>query len=198
MNSNTDFKSLWQGLATGPVPPVETIIAEAKKVLQQAKRKLLVTNITLALTAAFIVILFFNIEIKMMTTRLGILLVVLSIVAYLAVYNKLLVNLFKPMQEMDSKAYLDKLIAANKKQQFLQRTALSVYYLCLSVAICLYMIEYTAKMPLWAGILTYVVTLAWIAISWFIIRPRTIRKQQAALDTVISKLETISEQGREE
>lgn len=192
--NQTDFKALWQGLPTGPVPPVEEVIGEAKKLLRKSRMKLLMTNVTLVLTAAFIIILFFNIDIKMMTTRLGILLIVLSIIVYIVVYNRLLADLFRPVQEMDSKAYLKKLIGANKKQQYLQRTALAIYYLFLSIGICLYMIEYTMKMPLWAAILTYVLTLTWIGINWFVFRPRTIRKQQVAFDGVIEKLQQVDSQ----
>ncbi len=194
MSNQTDFKALWQGLSTGPVPPVETVIAEAKKLLRQTKKKMLIANVTLALTAACIMVLYFKLDIKQLTTRLGILLIILSIAVYLVMHNRLLAGLFKPVPGADSRAYLDALLAASKKQQFLQRTVLSLYYVFLLAGICLYMIEYTAKMPLWGAMLSYALTLCWMGICWFIFRPRTIRKQQAGLDAVISKLENMHKQ----
>jgi hypothetical protein len=60
--------------------------------------------------------------------------------------------------------------------------------------ICLYMYEYAARMTMTAGIITYAVTLAWIAFNWFYLRPKTIKKQQAKLDELISKFERINKQ----
>jgi hypothetical protein len=49
-------------------------------------------------------------------------------------------------------------------------------------------------MTMTAGIITYAVTLAWIVFNWFYLRPKTIKKQQAKLDDLISKFERINKQ----
>ena len=52
-------------------------------------------------------------------------------------------------------------------------------------------------MTVGAAILTYTVTLAWIAFNWFYLRPKTIKKQQGKLDELINKFEEINNQLKE-
>lgn len=96
--------------------------------------------------------------------------------------------------EMDTLHYLQQLLKLKAKQLFLQTTILNVYFILLSLGICLYMYEYTYRMTmLWATVI-YGVTLSWIALNWFVFRPLTIRKQQKILNELIEKFEKINNQ----
>ena len=64
----------------------------------------------------------------------------------------------------------------------------------LTVGICLYMIEPTMRMSLNGQILAYVVTLAWVALNWFYIRPRMIKKQQGKINDLIERFGKLQEQ----
>jgi len=198
MNHQTDLRALWRGLDAGPVPPAAEVQAQARKVLQREKRRLLLTNAGLVATFAFIAGLCTQLEVHMVSTRIGIGLILLSIAVYLVMYNRLLAGLFRPVPELDSKGYLDRLIAAQQQQRVLQRSGLSVYYISLSLGIVLYMVEFVLRMPLWMAILSYGLTLGWIGVSWFVLRPRSIRKQMAVFDEAIGHLQQIREQAEDE
>jgi hypothetical protein len=94
----------------------------------------------------------------------------------------------------DNAHYLQNLIVIKGKQRFLQHTMMNLYFIMLMAGICLYMYEYTSRMTMTAGIITYAVTLIWIAFNWFYLRPKQIKKQQAKLDDLIAKFEGINRQ----
>ena len=96
--------------------------------------------------------------------------------------------------EMDTLHYLQQLLKLKEKQLFLQTTILNVYFILLSLGICLYMYEYTFRMTMLWAIVTYGITLLWIALNWFVFRPITIRKQQKTLNELIEKFEKINNQ----
>ena len=60
------------------------------------------------------------------------------------------------------------------------------------------MYEYASRMEVLGAVLSYSITLAWIAFNWFYIRPKTIKKQESKLDELISKFESINKQLKEE
>jgi len=81
-----------------------------------------------------------------------------------------------------------------QKQEFLQKTMLTIYFVLLTLGILLYMIEYTMRMTMISASIAYAVTLIWVAINWFYFRPRMIRKQQKELNEMIEKLENVNRQ----
>jgi preprotein translocase subunit YajC len=56
------------------------------------------------------------------------------------------------------------------------------------------MYEYAGRMTLLWGIFTYAMTLFWMAINWFFIRPKQIKKQQNKINNLIEKFEDVSNQ----
>lgn len=73
-------------------------------------------------------------------------------------------------------------------------TMLNVYFILLSAGIGLYMYEYTSRMTMLWGIFAYGITLAWILINWFCLRPKQIKKQQSKLDEIITKFKKLNQQ----
>ena len=90
--------------------------------------------------------------------------------------------------------YLQKLIEIKKKQQFMQSTVLSWYFVVLLAGICLYMYEYASRMKVFYALLTYGVTLLWIGFNWFYLRPKQIKKQQEKINQLIGKFEEVNAQ----
>jgi len=56
------------------------------------------------------------------------------------------------------------------------------------------MITYVSKMSLAWGIFAYGITLSWIALNWFYIRPRSIRKQEGKINELIEQFERLNKQ----
>ena len=70
----------------------------------------------------------------------------------------------------------------------------SLYYIMLGFGLCLYMYEYASRMTTFWGIFTYALMLSWIGFTWFYLRPKQIKKDDAKINILIKKFEAINEQ----
>ena len=193
MIDNINFKDLW-AKQTSIVPNPENLIADIKKMKESNLRKLVFTNLLLIATSIFIIIIWAYYQPQLLTTKIGIILIILAMLIFLFAYNKSL-SLFKNHSNSQSNSdYLKNLLAIKAKQKFMETTMLNLYFILLSLGIGLYMYEYASRMkPIW-GIVTYAITFIWILFNWFYLRPKQINKQRAKLDAIISKFEMVNNQ----
>ncbi|EFK36322.1 Uncharacterised protein [Chryseobacterium gleum] len=196
MDSNIDFKNIWKQ-QTSNKPNMEELLGKLKKFRNQNLRRLVFANIGLIATSLLILFIWYHYQPEMITTKIGIVLVVLGMVIFLLAYNKMFMVFYKIDQTQSNNEYLQNLYVVKNKQKFMQTTILNLYFIMLFLGICFYMYEYTSRMTLGSAILTYAVTSAWIAFNWFYLRPRTIKKQQGKLDELINKFEEINNQLKE-
>jgi hypothetical protein len=193
MATNIDFKNIWKQ-QTSSKPNLEELLGKLKKFRNQNLRRLIFANIGLITTSLLILFIWYRYQPQMITTKIGIVLVILAMVMFLFVYNKMFMVFYKIDQTQSNNEYLQSLYVVKSKQKFMQTTILNLYFIMLFLGICFYMYEYTSRMTLGSGILTYAVTFAWIAFNWFYLRPRTIKKQQGKLNELIDKFEEINNQ----
>ncbi|MCC3216501.1 hypothetical protein LIV57_14640 [Chryseobacterium sp. X308] len=196
MDSNIDFKNIWKQQSSGK-PDLDALLGKLKKFRNQNLRRLIFANIGLIATSLLILFIWYRYQPEMITTKIGIVLVVLGMVIFLLAYNKMFMVFYKIDQTQSNNEYLQSLYAVKSKQKFMQTTILNLYFVMLFLGICLYMYEYTSRMTLSSGILAYALTSVWIAFNWFYLRPRTIKKQQGKLDELINKFEEINNQLKE-
>jgi len=196
MATNIDFKNIWKQ-QTSNKPNKEELLGKLKKFRNQNLRRLIFSNIGLITTSLLILFIWYRYQPEMITTKIGIVLVVLGMAIFLFAYNKMFMVFYKIDQTQSNNEYLQSLYVVKSKQKFMQTTILNLYFIMLFLGICFYMYEYTSRMTLGSGILAYAVTLAWIAFNWFYLRPRTIKKQQGKLDELINKFEEINNQLKE-
>lgn len=196
MDSNIDFKNIWKQ-QTSNRPNMEELLGKLKKFRNQNLRRLIFANIALIATSLLILLIWYRYQPEMITTKIGIVLVVLGMVIFLLAYNKMFMVFYKIDQTQSNHEYLQSLYVVKNKQKWMQTTILNLYFVMLFLGICLYMYEYTSRMTLNSGILAYALTSAWIAFNWFYLRPRTIKKQQGKLDELINKFEEINNQLKE-
>jgi len=192
-NNNIDFKDLWKKQSVGQ-PNIEEVLARLKQFKKGALRTLWITNILLFATCAFILFVWYYYQPEFISTKIGIVLTILAMVIYLVVYNRLLGTYKNIDATQTNQQYLQKLILIKRKQQFLQSKILSLYFVLLGVGISLYMYEYTSRMTLFFGVLTYVLLFVWIAIAWFFLRPKEIKKHETKLNSLIARFEDINSQ----
>lgn len=196
-NNNIDFKDLWKKQTINQ-PNIEDLMTRLKQYKKIALRSLWITNVLLFATCVFIVFIWYFYQPEFISTKIGIVLTILAMVIYLFVYNRLL-RTYKNIDEAQTnQQYLQKLIFIKRKQQFLQSKILSLYFVLLGVGICLYMYEYTSRMGLFFGVITYVMLLLWIGIAWFYLRPKEIKKHEEKLNNLIAKFEEVTEQLNDE
>ncbi len=188
MENNIDIKNLW---AKKEVPKVDIsdIVQQINKYQQKEKFNTIVANVLLGITSAFIIWvgIYFNPE--FISTKIGIILCVLSMFIYIFYMNKNL-KIYKKLQVTTSnKEYLNNLLELKKHQHFIQNKLMGLYFILLSTGLLLYLYEYTIRMPLTYGVLSYVLTISWIGFNWFYIRKKQIRKSNDRLNSLIEKIE---------
>lgn len=192
-NNNIDFKDLWKKQAVSQ-PNIEDLMARLKQFKKEGLRSLWKTNILLFATSAFIVFVWYYYQPQFISTKIGIVLAIAAMILYVAVYNGML-RIYKDIDTTQTnQEYLQRLILLKRKQQFMQSTVLSWYFVLLLAGICLYMYEYASRMTVFYALITYGVTLLWIGFNWFYMRPKQIKKQQAKINELIAKFEDINKQ----
>jgi len=193
MNNNIDFKKIWNKQEI-EIPDVKDLYNKANKFKKNSLFKLILANISLLITSIIIGFIWYYFQPEMVTTKIGIILVILAMVIYLISYNRQLPLLSKNDMELTSKEYLQQLIKLKEKQIFQQTTMLSTYFIILSLGIGLYLFEYTSKMSNIGGVISYTVIILWFAINWFYFRPKVIKKQNAKLNTLLLKFKDVNNQ----
>jgi hypothetical protein len=196
MATNIDFKNIWKQQSSNK-PNMEELLGKLKKFRNHNLRRLILTNIGLIATSLFILFIWYWYQPEMITTKIGIVMVILAMVIFLFAYNKMFMVFYKIDQTQSNNEYLQSLYIVKSKQKFMQTTILNLYFIMLFLGIVLYMYEYTSRMTLGSGILAYTITFAWIAFNWFYLRPKAIKKQQGKLDELINKFEEINNQLKE-
>ena len=192
-NSNIDFTAIWQQQKV-----VEPNIDELQDKLNRFKKnnlkKLIFSNILLITTIVFVIFIWYKYQPQYLTTKIGIVLVILAMAIFLLVYNKQFSSFNKIDDTQTISNYLKSLTELKTKQKYIQTTMLNMYFIMLSLGIGLYMYEYTLMMTIFWAFFAYGITLTWIGFNWFYIRPKTIKRQQAKLDELISKFEAVNNQ----
>ncbi len=195
MDNLDDLKNLWQQLPTQSLDSAQDMISKATHYQRTMKRKTLFSIALLAATFVFIGIIGYLIEPHYVTTRIGVVLVMLSILMFVVVQSQL-IALLSPQEslETDSRQYLQQFLAYQKKVKWIQSTVLSLYFVLLSIGLGLYMFEYVVRMPMWMRWAVLVPTVGWMAFNWFYLRVRQIRKQQNKINEIIDQLERVQQQ----
>lgn len=193
MSNNIDFKELWNR-GKSNVPDVSEVFAKADQLNRKTRNKIWRGNVALSLTVLFMVFIWWYYQPQLITTKIGLTLVIIAIVVFLATTNQMIPLLAKTNVETDSQHFLEQMIRLKQKQEFLNKTMLTGYFIFLSLGIFLYMIEYAGRGSLTFQLVAYGITFAWMALNWFYIRPKTIKKQQSAVNDIITRLEGVNKQ----
>ena len=193
METKIDLKKIWDKQNI-EIPKVEILYKKANKLKSRNFLKLLVINITLLLTLTFLGFIWYYYQPELITTKIGIILTILAMVVFLLPFNKQWSLLTKDKSEPNSKEYVQQLIKLKEIQVFQQTTILSIYFILLSLGIGLYLFEYVSKMSITWGVITYAITVLWIAINWFYIRPKAITKQNAKINKLLVEFKKLNNQ----
>jgi F0F1-type ATP synthase assembly protein I len=193
MSSEIDFKSLWNKQPTGDVPDTKELFAKADKVKRRTRCTIIALNIMLIAISIFVTYIGWNIDHAKLTTKIGVVLMVIGMISYVAAYNQIIPILFKTDVKSNSHDYLDQLIRIKRKEDFINKVMVNIYFTLLSAGLFLYMLQFSVRMTMLNGSCYFIITFAWIGICWFL-HPRLIRKKRKALNDVITRLEEVNKQ----
>lgn len=189
-----NFKEIWQSQEAKPTINADEIATKAKGVKRSAMLKIVLGNALLLATMVFIIWVIVYFEPKMLTTKIGALLIVAGLMMQIIASSKLIPLLRKNDATQSPSDYLQQLLLLKKKQAFLETTVMSLYFLLLGLGLGLYMIEYAMRLSVANRWLYCGLTFLWMAFAWFYLRPRTIKKQRQKLDDTIAQLEGLEKQ----
>lgn len=188
------LKTLWQRQTSAVTPDINLLVKKAGDYKKKQFGKLLLNNILLVCTALFIGYIWYAAQPKFLTTKIGIVLTIAAILLFVIASGRVFPLLKDARIDMDSHQYLQQLRVLKKQQLLLQRQLMAAYYILLTAGMSLYLYEYTVRMGRAGMLVTYGLTLAWIAFAWFYIKPRTIRKQAVPLNELIARFEALDQQ----
>jgi len=194
MNANKDFKELWLKQEISPVPDMEDLVKKANKFKTKTLVNSYIMNFLFGLTTIFVIFIWSYFQPEMITTKIGIVLTILSMLSFVVANNRTFHLLKQEDFQMNSDLFLTQLIKLKEKQVFIQKTMLTFFFILFSTGIALYLIEYVMRMPLTWAIATCCTTAIWITFNWFYIRPRSINKQQGNLNDLIRRFENLNTQ----
>ena len=193
MNDSTDLKALWRRQES-VMPDIESVFEKAKQYKKKNLIKLLATNLLLLATSVFIGCIWYFCQPQMLTTKIGISLVILAMAIYMLVYNQMLPLLLHAGDTNDTSHYLKNLFKIKAQQKFLLTTMLNLYYLMLSTGIFLYLLEFAPlTLNVWS-VVVYTLSFGWILFSWFYFRKKEMKKREKTIDELINKFEAIERQ----
>jgi small-conductance mechanosensitive channel len=192
-NQPINFKELWNKQVT-PAPDQQDLFNKISKEKKSRLKKVIVMNVTMLFTAAFIILIWIYFQPRFVTTKIGIFFILFAMLMMILFTNKT-VPLYKQLKPDESNAqYLDVFKRIKSREAFIQTTVLGLYFVILSVGLLLYMFEYASRMQLHWAIIYYVLFLAFVAFNWFYLRPKMIKKNMTKIDSIIEKISKIKEE----
>lgn len=197
MSAEVDLKTLWKKEEAKDIPDTKELFKKAACLRKAARIRLVVQTLVLSGTVAVLLYVGININHRPLITTIGLVLMVAAIISYLIVANQLLPILFKSDIEGSSQEYLGQLIRIKRKHEFLDKVMVNIYFSFLSIGLLLFNWQFANKLDaLWAAIY-YITTFGLMGLAWIWSRRTWIRKKQKSLNDIITKLEAVNEQLRD-
>ncbi len=196
MKTEMDLKTLWHKQEATEMPDMKQLFKKADDIKRKTLIKLILQNFLLLAVSAFIIYIGSTIPHELPTTKIGIAIMVMGMLMYLVVHNRMMPVLFKTNFAISTHEYLEQLITIKRKQDFLNRVMINIYFALLCIGMGLYLMQFIHG--LWNGVLTYSVVFGWILFAGFYLRPRGVKRKQKPLIDTIAKLEELNRQLEEE
>lgn len=192
MKTEMDLKTLWHKQEADERPDIKGLYKKAESIKRGTRIRLIMENLMLLAISVFIIYIGANIDHALLTTKIGIAIMVIAMLTYLFVQNRMIPVLFKTNLTISTHEYLEQLISIKRREDFLNRVMINIYYVLLCIGIGLYFIQFTRN--LWGSVLMYGLTFAFMLFAWFYIQPLGVKRRQKALSETIARLEEVNRQ----
>jgi len=193
MSTTIDFKNLWQQQRM-EMPDVKELLRKVQSFKRKNIRKYLFTTVLLVVTSIVIIGIGCYFKPQFITTKVGILMVIFAMVLYLISYRKLFKQYRLLPANDNNQAYLEHLINIQKREKYMQTVAIRIYYVLLTIGICLYLYEYVQLMSWVGACIAYGATFLWMIFIIGYVGPIQVRKQSAETQNIIAQFERIKAQ----
>jgi hypothetical protein len=192
MNNLDDMKALWHSAKTDSLPSSKEMLKLIKKFRNQKLRYKWMTVIFALLLAILMITAMLNVHFKFVTTYVGGCLTVIGALL-LAASNIKSMKRFYQLDDADNLKFLEFLTQTRKNQIYYYKKTM-VWIVGLSVAgWILYVYELAYSFPGWI-IFIYLIMTIYLAVLWFVVRPRGFRKDEEKLNATRAHVENILQQ----
>ncbi|MGI4729001.1 MAG: hypothetical protein ACRYGB_10555 [Janthinobacterium lividum] len=192
MDNLDDLKAIWHTANTDSLPSSKEMLEIIRKFRAQKLRNKWLVIICSCLLSLLIVIVLFTFRFHLVSTYIGGGLMAASALL-LAATNIRSLKRFYQLEDCSNREFLDFIEQTRQNQIYYYKKTHAVIILLCTVGWALYTYEPTHQHPVWL-ISTYTVISAYLAIMWFVVRPRTFKKGQEKLNATRQRLEKISNQ----
>lgn len=195
MDNLNDLKAIWHSAKTDSLPTsveMEQLIKKFRN--QKLRNKWIVIVVSCLLSILMIVVLFIT-PFKLLITYVGGGLIAASSVL-LAATNIKSLKRFYQLDNCSNQEFLAFIEQTRQNQIYYYKKTQAVIMLLCAIGLLLYLFELAARHPKWfVGI--YLLSITYLLIMWFIVRPRRYKKDAEKLNATKQRLEKISNQLKE-
>lgn len=193
MKDFNDLQNLWYQQISAPLPDVNAILADAKKVQKALNKKITTQIIILVAVVVFILILMNVIPFKEATTFVGIGLMATTILLFSAIRFYQVIQLKKIDLTQNPKKLLGNLEQYYKFQNTVNTKYTLAYFILMNIAFALYFIEVLQPVAVLYKIIILAVYLAWMLFAFLYLGKKHKHKEQAKTQSIIDSIKAIEE-----
>ena len=192
MDNLNDLKKIWLSADTRALPDAAAMKLEAQKYRsgQLVKKSAIVLmSVLLTVVMGSVVI---NYKSVMLTTRLGEALMILAGLLLVVTNMRSVARLYR-VKDMTNREFIAYLEQVQRNRIYYYKNTQVIGMALVGIGLLLYIYEMVSHSILWifAG---YGLTVGWLAVNWFLIRPRAYRRNARKLDEKMKKMAAISKQ----
>lgn len=192
MDNLDDLKAIWHTAKTDSLPTSLEMKQLIKKFRNQKLRNKWLIIIASCLISILIIVVLFITPFKMLITYLGGGLLAASTVL-LAATNIKSLKRFYQLENCSNQQFLAFIEQTRQNQVYYYKKTQTVIGLLWAIGWLLYLYEPVIKYPKWS-IWVYAIAITYVLVMWFIVRPRSFKKNAEKLNATRQRLEKISNQ----
>ncbi len=193
MINDIDIKSLWKGQQT-PVADLSVIRKKIKCFRLHRIGEAYAVILLMILTIVFGTVMWICCTPLLTVTKVGVTLLSIGFMLPVLSYGRLLCHYYRLKVDSSHIDYIDNLLRIKKQEYRQQHLILNLFFFFLSIGLALYGYEYTFFHSFYWGIIVYSMLLLWIALNWFVLRPRVIRKRNRKFNEFVRHIESYRKQ----
>lgn len=193
MDNLDDLKAIWHTARPDNLPHSGEMLQLIRTFRNQKIRNKWVVIIFSSLISCLVVAVLYIVNFKLVTTYIGGALMVIS-GFLIAATNFRSLKRFNQLDDCSNLEFLDFIEQTRQNQIYYYKKTMVRVVLLNTIGWLLYLYEVIHQQTFWIISIFYTVALVYLAVLWFVIRPRTFQKDAAKLDATRKRLENISKQ----
>lgn len=191
MKDFNEIQNLWKEQKSVPLPDVNSILADAKKVQRDLNSKITIQIIVLVGVVIFILILMQLIAFKAVTTFIGIGLMAITILLFSTVRLFQVIQMKKIDLTKNPKLLLIDLEQYYQFQNTINTKYTLLYFILMNIAFTLYFIEVLQPVPALFQFIIIVVYLSWMFFAFLYLGRKHKLKEQHKTQIIIDKIKDV-------